>query len=74
MVALDLPQNGMMRSVRGADEKCWRQARQANLTGIYRAFISNRFQHVYTIVHREDRNLPVGNLEVKSLNSFGVRR
>lgn len=54
---------GRMLSVRGADERCWQQAREANLTGIYRAFISNRFQHIYTIVHQEDRNLPVGNLQ-----------
>ena len=74
-MALNLPQTGLMRSVRGADEKCWRQARKANLTGTYRAFISNRYQHVYTIVHREDRNLPVGNLKVKSHNSaVGVKR
>lgn len=65
MVALNLPMTGRMLSVRGADERCWQQAREANLTGIYRAFISNRFQHIYTIVHQEDRNLPVGNLQVR---------
>ena len=67
MVALNAPVNGRMLSVRGADELCWQQSREQNLTGKYRAFISNRFQHVYTIVHREDRNLPVGNLEVNNV-------
>ena len=65
MVALDTPQTGQMHSVRGVDEMCWRQSRAANLTGAYRAFISNRLQHVYSIIHREDRDLPVGNLQVE---------
>ena len=65
MVALDTPQTGQMHSVRGVDEMCWRHSRAANLTGAYRAFISNRLQHVYSIIHREDRDLPVGNLQVE---------
>lgn len=63
MIALNAPQTGEMRSVKGVDEMCWRQSRAANLTGAYRAFISNTLQHVYSIIHRRDRNLPVGNLQ-----------
>lgn len=63
MIALNVPQTGRMMSTNGADEKCWHQAHAVNLTGEYRAFISNRFQHVYTLIRRQDRNLPVGNLE-----------
>ena len=65
--------NGRMLSVRGADEHCWQQSRGQNLTGKYRAFISNRFQHLYSIIHRQDRSLPVGNLQVTvDNNSFDM--
>ena len=64
MVALNLPMSGRIGSTKGIDEQCWRQSLAANLTGKYRGFISNRLQHVYSIVHKKDRNLPVGNLQV----------
>ncbi|KAJ7389016.1 Collagenase NC10 and Endostatin [Desmophyllum pertusum] len=63
MVALNLPLNGWMNSIGGIDRKCWEQSRAANLTGAYRAFLSNRLQHVKSIVHKEDRTLPVGNIQ-----------
>ena len=66
MIALNAPQTGRMMSTNGADEMCWRQAHAANLTGEFTAFISNRFQHVYTIVPIRNRNLPVGNLQVRT--------
>ena len=66
VAALNEPMNGRMQSTRGIDERCWEQSRAANLTGAYRGFISNRLQHIYSIIHKEDRNLPVGNLQVKS--------
>ena len=72
-MALNEPMNGRMLSVRGADEHCWQQSREQNLTGKYRAFISNRFQHLYSIIHRQDRSLPVGNLQViVDNNSFDM--
>ena len=72
-MALNEPMNGRMLSVRGADEHCWQQSRGQNLTGKYRAFISNRFQHLYSIIHRQDRSLPVGNLQVTvDNNSFDM--
>jgi len=64
VAALNEPMNGRMQSTRGIDERCWEQSRAANLTGAYRGFISNRLQHIYSIIHKEDRNLPVGNLQV----------
>ena len=68
MVALNVPMTGRMGSTKGIDELCWRQSLAANLTGKYRAFISNKLQHVYSIIHKEDRNLPVGNLQVVSIS------
>jgi len=64
VAALNQPMNGRMHSTKGIDERCWEQSRAANLTGAYRGFISNRLQHIYSIIHKEDRNLPVGNLQV----------
>lgn len=78
MIALNAPQTGRMMSTNGADEMCWRQAHAANLTGEFTAFISNRFQHVYTIVPIRNRNLPVGNLQGDQLfpswNSIFTKR
>lgn len=50
-----------MRGVRGADYSCYRQARNSNLQGTFRAFLSSWVQNLDSIVKFSDRNLPVVN-------------
>lgn len=63
LVALNSPQPGGMRGIRGADFQCFQQARAAGLAGTFRAFLSSRLQDLYSIVRRADRTgVPVVNL------------
>lgn len=63
LVALNSPQSGGLRGIRGADFQCFQQARAAGLAGTFRAFLSSRLQDLYSIVRRADRgSLPVVNL------------
>lgn len=63
LVALNSPQPGGMRGIRGADFQCFQQARAAGLPGTFRAFLSSRLQDLYTIVRRADRTgVPIVNL------------
>lgn len=61
LAALNEPQSGSMHGVRGADYSCYRQARNANLQGTFRAFLSSWVQNLDSIVKFSDRNLPVVN-------------
>lgn len=61
MAALNDPSNGDIRGVRGADYSCYRQARNSNLQGTFRAFLSSWVQNLDSIVKFSDRNLPVVN-------------
>lgn len=47
--------------MRGADYLCYRQARNSNLQGTFRAFLSSWVQNLDSIVKYSDRNLPVAN-------------
>ena len=68
LVALNSPQPGGMRGIRGADFQCFQQARAAGLAGTFRAFLSSRLQDLYSIVRRADRTgVPVVNLRVRAL-------
>uniref|UniRef100_A0A8C4STJ7 Collagenase NC10/endostatin domain-containing protein n=1 Tax=Erpetoichthys calabaricus TaxID=27687 RepID=A0A8C4STJ7_ERPCA len=64
LIALNSPQTGDMRGIRGADFQCFQQARAVGLTGTFRAFLSSKLQDLYSIVRRADRNtLPIVNLK-----------
>lgn len=65
LIALNAPQSGNMRGIRGADYLCFQQARAIGLKGTFRAFLSSKLQDLYTIVRRADRdNVPIVNLKV----------
>lgn len=65
LVALNSPQPGGMRGIRGADFQCFQQARAVGLAGTFRAFLSSRLQDLYSVVRRADRTgVPVVNLRV----------
>lgn len=66
LIALNAPQTGNMRGIRGADFLCFQQARAIGLKGTFRAFLSSKLQDLYTIVRRSDRdNFPIVNLKVR---------
>lgn len=68
LVALNGPQPGGLRGIRGADLQCFQQARAAGLAGTFRAFLSSRLQDLHSIVRRADRaNVPVVNLRDEEL-------
>ena len=72
-MALNSPQSGGLRGIRGADFQCFQQARAAGLTGTFRAFLSSRLQDLYSIVRRADRaTLPVVNLRVRARPGSGL--
>ncbi|KAJ8349566.1 hypothetical protein SKAU_G00246960 [Synaphobranchus kaupii] len=64
LIALNTPQVGNMRGIRGADYLCFQQARVIGLKGTFRAFLSSKLQDLYSIVRKSDRdNLPIVNLK-----------
>lgn len=66
LIALNTPQTGNMRGIRGADFLCFQQARAIGLKGTFRAFLSSKLQDLYTIVRRSERdNFPIVNLKVR---------
>lgn len=56
LIALNSPQPGNMRGIRGADFQCFQQARAVGLKGTFRAFLSSKLQDLYTIVRKSDRD------------------
>lgn len=67
LVALNSPQPGGLRGIRGADFQCFQQARAAGLPGTFRAFLSSRLQDLYSVVRRADRTgVPIVNLRVSA--------
>ncbi len=67
LIALNSPQVGNMRGIRGADFLCFQQARAIGLKGTFRAFLSSKLQDLYSIVRKSDREtLPIVNLKVCS--------
>uniref|UniRef100_A0A3B4U233 Collagenase NC10/endostatin domain-containing protein n=1 Tax=Seriola dumerili TaxID=41447 RepID=A0A3B4U233_SERDU len=70
LIALNAPQTGNMRGIRGADFLCFQQARAVGLKGTFRAFLSSKLQDLYTIVRRSDRDsFPILNLKDQVLFS-----
>lgn len=70
LIALNAPQSGNMRGIRGADFLCFQQARAIGLKGTFRAFLSSKLQDLYTIVRRSDRDsIPILNLKDQVLFS-----
>lgn len=64
LIALNSPQVGNMRGIRGADFLCFQQARAVGLKGTFRAFLSSKLQDLYSIVRKSDREtLPIVNLK-----------
>lgn len=65
LIALNSPQVGNMRGIRGADFLCFQQARAVGMKGTFRAFLSSKLQDLYSIVRKSDRDtLPIVNLKV----------
>lgn len=56
LIALNSPQSGNMRGIRGADFQCFQQARAVGLKGTFRAFLSSKLQDLFTIVRKSDRD------------------
>ncbi|ODM90730.1 Collagen alpha-1(XV) chain [Orchesella cincta] len=69
LAALNDPSSGDIGGVRGADYSCYRQARNSNLQGTFRAFLSSWVQNLDSLVKYSDRNLPVVNTKGKVLFS-----
>uniref|UniRef100_A0A3Q1F6M7 Collagenase NC10/endostatin domain-containing protein n=1 Tax=Acanthochromis polyacanthus TaxID=80966 RepID=A0A3Q1F6M7_9TELE len=64
LVALNSPQTGAMRGIRGADFMCFTQAQAIGMKGTFRAFLSARLQDLQSIVRKADRDiLPIVNLK-----------
>ncbi|XP_075767433.1 uncharacterized protein LOC102455445 isoform X2 [Pelodiscus sinensis] len=63
LVALNFPLPGNMNGLSGADLQCYRQSREAQLYGTFRAFLSVPTQALVSLVKRTDRTLPVVNLK-----------
>uniref|UniRef100_A0A3Q4H7K7 Collagenase NC10/endostatin domain-containing protein n=1 Tax=Neolamprologus brichardi TaxID=32507 RepID=A0A3Q4H7K7_NEOBR len=64
LIALNSPQTGSMRGIRGADFLCFTQAQAIGMKGTFRAFLSSRLQDLHSIVRKTDRqNLSVVNLK-----------
>lgn len=64
LMALNTPQGGNMRGIRGVDFLCFQQARAVGLKGTFRAFLSSKLQDLYSIVRKSDRDsLPILNLK-----------
>lgn len=63
-MALNSPQTGAMRGIRGADFMCFTQAQAIGMKGTFRAFLSARLQDLHSIVRKVDRDrLPIVNLK-----------
>uniref|UniRef100_A0A8C5AJP8 Thrombospondin-like N-terminal domain-containing protein n=1 Tax=Gadus morhua TaxID=8049 RepID=A0A8C5AJP8_GADMO len=70
LIALNSPQTGNMRGIRGSDFLCFQQARAVGLKGTFRAFLSSKLQDLYSIVRKSDRDsLPIVNLKDQELFS-----
>uniref|UniRef100_A0A665T8E8 Collagenase NC10/endostatin domain-containing protein n=1 Tax=Echeneis naucrates TaxID=173247 RepID=A0A665T8E8_ECHNA len=64
LIALNSPQTGSMRGIRGADFLCFTQAQAIGMKGTFRAFLSARLQDLHSIVRKADRDhLPIINLK-----------
>ena len=76
LVSLNSPRTGALHGARGVDHQCYRQAREANIRGTFRAFLAPSFSQSVSIVEQSgrnlesivrfrDRDLPVVNLKVR---------
>ena len=64
--------SGRMRGIRGADEKCYKQAKQVGKKGTYRAFLSTKTQDLASLVYYDiDKSVPIVNMKV-NINSFDL--
>uniref|UniRef100_A0A3P8V8L8 Collagenase NC10/endostatin domain-containing protein n=1 Tax=Cynoglossus semilaevis TaxID=244447 RepID=A0A3P8V8L8_CYNSE len=64
LIALNSPQTGFMKGIRGADFLCFTQAQAIGMKGTFRAFLSARLQDLQSIVRRADRDrMPIVNLK-----------
>uniref|UniRef100_A0A8C2Z600 Collagenase NC10/endostatin domain-containing protein n=2 Tax=Cyclopterus lumpus TaxID=8103 RepID=A0A8C2Z600_CYCLU len=64
LIALNSPQTGSMRGIRGADFLCFTQAQAIGMKGTFRAFLSARLQDLHSIVRKADRDrMPIVNLK-----------
>ena len=68
LLAANRPYTSDMGGVSGADHACYRQARDAGLTGsTFRAFIAGRVQDLHSVIHRrhhDRRHIAVVNAKV----------
>lgn len=69
VIAVNSPQTGSMRGIRGADFLCFTQAQAIGMKGTFRAFLSAKLQDLHSIVRKVDRDrLPIVNLKVETDN------
>lgn len=65
MIALNTPFNGMLNVIGGIDYQCYKQAQSAGLdAGTFRAFLSDRYQDIRSLLKPEYASLPVANIKV----------
>ena len=64
-MAANEPFTGDMHGISGADNTCYREAKQAGMRGTYRAFLTSRVQNLDSIVHLQfDKSIPIVNIKV----------
>ena len=75
-MALDYPRNGALHGVLGVDYQCYRQARQAGLTGSFWGLLAPASKsklmggNLESIVRFQDRNVPIVNARVSVKRYF----
>ncbi|CAI4227671.1 unnamed protein product [Auanema sp. JU1783] len=69
LIALNMPLDGSMHGIRGADNLCYHESRRAGFTTTFRALLSHNVQDVLRIVHSVDMDTPLVNLNGERLYS-----
>ena len=65
MVALNKPSNGRMNGIGAIDYQCYKDAQNAGLdAGTFRAFLSDSYQDISSLVSERYKNLPIANIKV----------
>ena len=67
LIAANEPFPGHMYGISGADYTCYKEAKNAGLSGTYRAFLTSDIQDLISIVHyQSDKDVPVVNIKVNT--------
>ena len=65
LAALNKPMSGNMSETRGTS--CFNQAKDANLSGTFKSFLTSDLENLHSIVASSYRHLPVVNIKVSIL-------